>query len=122
MNKIIAAVVIVFGTGFLGMGALFMIAGGTENLMAGGVMILIGLGMFGFVAYSKKAESNRPQVVQQEFHIQMGGSGEFKTQELKCKSCGGPIKDEDVKVVDGGLAIKCPHCGKLSVMQEQPKW
>ena len=121
MNKIIAALVIVFGMGFLGMGGLFMIAGG-ENIVPGAVMMLIGLGMFGFIAYDKKQQSKQPQIVQQEFHVQMGGSGEFKTQEFKCKSCGGPIKDEDVKVVDGGLAAKCPHCGKLSVMQEQPKW
>ena len=103
------------------LGVVFLIAGGNaENYVTGGVMLLIAFGLLGYMYASARTEATRP--IKQEFHVTMGGSGELKEREMTCRSCGGPLKSENVTVVKGGLMVRCPYCGKAYALEEEPKW
>ena len=103
------------------LGALFLIAGGpSENYITGGLMLLIAFGLLGYIYAGARVEAKRP--IQQEFHVTMGGSGEFKERKMTCKSCGGALQDKDLTVVKGGVMVKCPYCGFSYALEEEPKW
>ena len=100
---------------------IFLIAGGeTENYITGGVMLLISLGLLGYIYLTNRIEAKRP--IHQEFHVTMGGSGEFKDREIYCKSCGAPVHEKDLTIIKGGIMVKCSYCGKVYAMEEEPKW
>lgn len=120
MIKIIGTLAIFGGLGFSGLGAIFVIAGGSDNLLVGGILIGIGLLLFLITYMMASAESKRPTHVTQ--NVQMSGSGEFRERAIQCPGCGGNVADKDVKLIDGGLMISCPFCGKVSALEEQPKW
>ncbi len=103
------------------LGIVFLIAGGdTENYITGGLMLVIAFGLLGYVYVDSRTEAKRP--IHQEFHVEMGGSGEFKEREMSCRSCGGPLTRENISVVEGGLMVECPYCGKTYALEEEPKW
>ena len=120
MLKIIGALAIFGGLAFSGLGAIFIIAGGSDNMLVGGVLVCIGLLMFLAAYMMVRAEARRPMNV--THNVQMSGSGEFRERAIQCPGCGGNVADKDVKLIDGGLMISCPFCGKVSALEEQPKW
>jgi len=120
MIKIVGTLVIFGGLVFLGLGAIFIIAGGSDNMLVGAVLICIGALLFGLVYLMVRAEAGRPTNVTQ--NIQLGGSGEFREKAVHCPGCGGTVGEKDIKLKDGGLIITCPYCGKVSVLEEEPKW
>ena len=67
-------------------------------------------------------EAKRPSVVNQNINVQMSGSGEFAAREVQCPACGAPVKEENLKLIDGGMMISCPFCEKVTTMEEAPKW
>ena len=123
MHVVVRAAIAFFSLCMLFLGAIFVIAGGsTENYATGGVMLLVAFGLLGFLYYDSRIEAKRPTQVHQEFHVTMGGSGEFEERKLNCPSCGAPVEQKDVTLMSGGLVIKCPYCNTTSAMEEQPKW
>ena len=103
------------------LGFVFLIAGGSlENYVTGGTMLAVCFGLLGFIYMNSRIEAKRP--VHQEFHVTMGGSGEYKEREIVCKSCGAPLKDENLTVIKGGIMVKCPYCGSTYAFEEEPKW
>ncbi|MCK5038620.1 MAG: hypothetical protein KAS16_05925 [Thermoplasmata archaeon] len=122
MIKIIGIMSIFGGLGFLGLGFIFIVAGGSSNLRVGGACIGLGLVLLLLTYFLVKMESKRPTLVHQDINVQMSGSGEFKKRDIACPSCGAPVKDENIKLIDGGLMINCPFCEKVSALEEEPKW
>ena len=103
------------------LGVVFLIAGRyVENYLTGGIMLLVAFGLLGYIYVNARTEAKRP--ITQEFHVTMGGSGEMKERDVSCRSCGGPLKSENISVVKGGLMVKCPYCGKMYALEEEPKW
>ncbi len=102
------------------LGFVFLIAGGGQNFLTGGLMLLVAFGLLGYIYVNSRIEAKRP--IHQEFHVTMGGSGEFEDREIKCKSCGAPLKDEHLTVIKGGIMVKCPYCGSVYALEEEPKW
>jgi hypothetical protein len=41
---------------------------------------------------------------------------------LKCKSCGGVLKPENIKMVAGAPVVECPYCNTTYQLTEEPKW
>jgi uncharacterized Zn-finger protein len=41
---------------------------------------------------------------------------------LKCKSCGGALGPDDVKMVAGAPVVTCPYCKTTYQLTEDPKW
>jgi DNA-directed RNA polymerase subunit RPC12/RpoP len=120
MLKIVGTLAIFGGLAFSGLGAIFIIAGGSDNLLVGGILVGIGLLLFLAVYMMVRAEARRPTHVTQ--NIQMSGAGEFREKAIQCPGCGGNVADKDIKLIDGGLMLSCPYCGKVSALEEQPKW
>lgn len=126
MNKIVGIAIqltcIFFGICLILLGLIFLISGTLANLAIGGVMILIAIGLFIFVYVVQRIRSKQATLVNQTVNVTMGGSGEFKEKKIKCPSCSAPVEDKDLKMIDGGIMVKCPYCGSMSALQEEPKW
>jgi len=122
MNRIAYAVVLALAVFMLLLGGIFIIAGGTDNLVVGAVLIGIAAALF-FLAYRiGKMEAAKPKLINQTFNVQMGGSGKLEQKQLRCRSCGAPLEDKDIQVVQGGVIVKCPYCGSIYALEEAPKW
>jgi len=104
------------------LGVVFLIAAGTQNLLTG-VALMAVAAMLMFYSYrSRRIEAAKPTLVSQNFTVTMSGSGQMEKRELKCKSCGAPLADENLRVVQGGVIMTCPYCGTVSSLEESPKW
>lgn len=90
-----------FGLGFGCAGILFL----------GGGAGLIYLAMRG----------QKTEVVQQ-VTMQVDLPGETSIEEMKCKSCGGVLSANDIKLVNGAPMVNCPYCNTAYQLTEDPKW
>jgi predicted RNA-binding Zn-ribbon protein involved in translation (DUF1610 family) len=122
MNRIASALLLFLAIFMILLGAIFVIASGTENILAGGVFLAIAALLLFFIYRYERIEASKPKLINQTFNVKMSGSGELKQRELKCRSCGATLEDKDLRVVDGGVVVKCPYCGTIYAFEEEPKW
>lgn len=118
MNKIVEGFLVFVAIALILLGVIFLIAG---ELM-GAIMILIAAAILVVVYRIEKIEAAKPTLVSQTFNVKMEGSGKFSEKEMKCRSCGAPLTDKELKIVQGGVMVTCPYCGATYAMQEAPKW
>ena len=45
-----------------------------------------------------------------------------KIEQMKCRSCGGALKADNVKMIAGAPTVECPFCGTTYQLTEEPKW
>jgi len=55
-------------------------------------------------------------------HHESGSAGDTKISQITCRSCGGALKPENIKMVAGAPMVECPYCGTTYQMTEEPKW
>jgi len=122
VNKIIEGFMILVAIAVIFLGLIFVVAGGNDNIIVGAVMILVAVGIFVFVYQAEKVQASKPTLVSQTFNVKMEGSGKFDEKEMKCKTCGAPITEKDLKIVEGGVMVTCSYCGASYSLQEEPKW
>ncbi|MGD9963666.1 MAG: hypothetical protein AB7S97_07210 [Thermoplasmata archaeon] len=122
MNKLVGTLITFVGICLVLLGAIFIVAWGVENVVTGLAMVLLGAGLMYYVYRVEKIEAAKPKLVSQTFNVSMSGSGEMAQKDMVCKSCGAPISEKDVRVVQGGLMATCPYCGVAFALQEAPKW
>ena len=122
MNRVMESVILFVAIFLMLLGVIFLIAAGTQNLITGGALVLLAIVIMVFVYRSKKIEAAKPTLVNQNFNVTMSGSGQMEKKELNCKSCGAPLSDNNLKVVQGGVIMTCPYCGTVSSLEESPKW
>lgn len=48
--------------------------------------------------------------------------GDVNMDTIKCQSCGGTLKPEDIKLVAGAPVVTCPWCHTTYQLTEEPKW
>jgi len=48
--------------------------------------------------------------------------GETKIEQVKCKSCGGTLTADNIKLVNGAPMVNCPYCNTVYQLTEEPKW
>lgn len=106
---------------FIGLGVLFVMATFSPNgnlgwLLVGIVMVAIGFGLIWFAARKPKVEG--PTNVTYKVDL----SGDVKMETIKCKSCGGVLSPENIKMVAGAPVVSCPYCGTTYQLTEEPKW
>jgi predicted RNA-binding Zn-ribbon protein involved in translation (DUF1610 family) len=121
VNKLMNGLLIFMAIFLILLGGIFIIAGG-ENIIIGAVMIVIAGLLLYYVYRSEKIQAAKPQLVNQTFNVEMSGSGKLDQKQLTCRSCGAPLEDKDLKVVQGGVVVKCPYCGTVYALEEAPKW
>ena len=122
MIKVIGTLSIFGGLVFLGLGFIFIVAGGADNILIGGVCLLLGVLLILITYILARAETKRPHTVNQSINVTMSGSGEFREREIQCPACGAPVKDDNIKLIEGGFMVSCPFCEKVSALEEEPKW
>jgi hypothetical protein len=122
MNRLMEGLVTFVAIVLLLLGAIFMIAAGTQNLITGAVLLVIAAMLLLFVYRSQKIEAAKPTLVTQNFNVKMEGTGQTEQKELKCRSCGAPLSEKDLKVVQGGVIVSCPYCKTVTALEESPKW
>jgi Na+/melibiose symporter-like transporter len=122
LNKVLTGAALFLAIFMILLGMIFIIASGMENIATGAVFVVIAVILLFFVYRTTKIEAAKPSVVNQTFQVKMEGSGDLKEKELRCKSCGAPLTDKNLKVIQGGVMMTCPYCGAVSALEEAPKW
>lgn len=113
---IAAAILIFFGILFV-WGAFDPNSGSFGWIPVGLVSILAGFGLIWFASRQKAAGPPNNQVT---LNVNLPGNVSLDT--LKCKSCGGSLSPDNVKMVAGAPVVTCPYCHTSYQLTEEPKW
>jgi hypothetical protein len=123
-----AGVLFLISLCFLGYGALALIgstgAGGEDSWVGLGIgLAVVGLVLAGGGAFLVwvGVRGQKTEVVQQ-VTMKMDLPGQTSVEQLKCKSCGGVITSNDIKIMAGAPVVSCPYCQSTYQMTEEPKW
>ena len=106
--------------GFILLGA----SGGAQGVTGiGSVGVLVGVialvaGIVMIVIAARKTKSETAQNVTLKVDL----PGDTKIEEMKCKSCGGTLTAENIKLVNGAPMVTCPYCNSVYSLTEEPKW
>jgi len=122
MNKIVEILLVLVAVALLLLGAIFLMAGGSSDIITGAILVVIAVVMFAMVYRVEKLAASKPTLVSQTFNVKVEGSGQFEDKEMKCRSCGAPLTNKDLQVIQGGIMVKCSYCGATYAMEEAPKW
>ena len=112
-----AAILIFFGVLFI-WGA-FSPEGSTGWIPVGIISVAIGLILIWF-AGRKNAESAEGSSDNVTYQVDL--SGDVNLETIKCKSCGGSLTTDNIKMVAGAPVVTCPYCNTTYQLTEEPKW
>ena len=108
-----AAILIFFGVLFIW--GSFSPNGSSGWILVGLISVGIGFGLIWFAGRrTTPAETNVTVKVDLPANVQM--------DTIKCKSCGGALAPENIKLVAGAPVVTCPYCGTTYQLTEEPKW
>jgi hypothetical protein len=116
---IVAASGICLG-GFILLGA----AGGAQGVTGiGSVGVVIGIiALLAGVAMIVLAARKNKQEAVQNVTLKVDLPGETKIEQMKCRSCGGALTADNIKLVNGAPVVTCPYCNTVYTLTEEPKW
>ena len=114
---IFAAILIFFGVLFVW--ATFSPEGQIGWLVVGVISVGIGFGLIWF-ASRKSAPESGAQASNVNLSIDLPGDVNLDT--MKCKSCGGALTMDAIKMVAGAPVVSCPYCNTTYQLTEEPKW
>lgn len=109
-----AAVLILFGV-LMALGSVDR-TGNIIWLPVGLVLIGVGLAII-FIVSKKKPVGNTTNVT---YNVDLPGNVKFDS--IKCKSCGGTLTADNIKMVQGAPMVTCPFCNTVYQLTEEPKW
>lgn len=123
-----AGILFLIGVCLFGYGLLNVIgstsAQGSSNWLSFG----IGFGCVGvfFLAAGAgliyAAQRGAKTEVIQQVTMKVDLPGETKIEQMKCRSCGGSLSADNVKMIAGAPTVSCPFCGTTYQLTEEPKW
>jgi hypothetical protein len=116
ISVIISSILIFFGVLFL-WGA-FSPDGSPAWIVIGLISIGIAVVIIWLGTRRKAGEANETQNVTLKLDL----PGNVSLDTMKCKSCGGNLTAENVKMVAGALQVTCPFCHTQYQLTEEPKW
>jgi hypothetical protein len=114
---IAAAILIFFGVLFI-WGA-FSPEGSVGWIPIGLISVGIGFGLIWFAARQKPASGAAGG---DNVTLQVDLPSNVAVEEFKCKSCGGALTMDNVKMVAGAPVVTCPYCNTTYQLTEEPKW
>ena len=113
---------------FMGYGGLNVVAStapnSQSNWMGLGVGLLcVGLLMVaGGITLIVVAARKNKQEAAQNITYKVDLPGETKIEQMKCRSCGGTLTADNIKLVNGAPMVTCPYCNSIYQLTEEPKW
>jgi Na+/melibiose symporter-like transporter len=113
---IIAAILIFFGVIFI-WGA-FSPEGQSGWILIGLISVGIGFVLIWFASRLRAASQQAGEQV--ILNIDLPANVNLDT--LKCKSCGGALTMDNIKMVAGAPVVTCPYCHTTYQLTEEPKW
>jgi ABC-type transport system involved in multi-copper enzyme maturation permease subunit len=121
-----AGILFLIGLCLVGYGILSVIgstsAQGQSNWMTFGIgfacagIVFIGGGA-GLIFLAMRGQ--KTEVIQK---VEIDLPGETKISEMKCRSCGGTLTSDNIKMVNGAPMVNCPYCNTVYQLTEEPKW
>ena len=89
---------------------------GAIMLFAG--ILMVGIGIYLIVLANRHAGSPAGQ----SMTVKLDLPGETKIEQMKCRSCGGALTTDSIKLVNGAPVVTCPYCNTVYQLTEEPKW
>lgn len=114
IGYILAGILIFFGVLFI-WGA-FGSQGQPGWIIIGVITVSIGLVLIYFSSKKPKV-TETPQIT-----LKVDLPGNVNLDTLKCRSCGGTLTAENIKLVNGAPVVTCPYCSTVYQLTEEPKW
>lgn len=85
-------------------------------LIPGILSVLIGFGLIWFASRRKVSPGDTNVTLKVDLPANV------KMDQMTCKTCGGVLSSENVKMVAGAPVVSCPYCGTTYQLTEEPKW
>ncbi|HTX89957.1 MAG TPA: hypothetical protein VMC09_01975 [Anaerolineales bacterium] len=121
-------VLILISLCFMGYGGLNVVASTAPNSQSNWMGLGIGLLCFGLLMVAGgivlivvAARKNKQETVQ-NVTVKVDLPGETKIEQMKCRSCGGTLTADNIKLVNGAPMVTCPYCNTVYQLTEEPKW
>lgn len=89
---------------------------GTTGMVLGAVALVAGIIMV--VLAARKTKQDTAQNVTYKVDL----PGDTKIEQMKCRSCGGALTSDNIKMVNGAPMVTCPYCNTVYQLTEEPKW
>jgi hypothetical protein len=85
-----------------------------------GILALVFLAGGALLVYGA-VRGQKTEVIQQ-VTMKVDLPGETRISQVSCRSCGGTLKPDNIKMVAGAPMVECPFCGTTYQLTEEPKW
>ncbi len=115
IGYIVAAILVFFGVLFI-WSAFTATNQQPMNIVIGLITVGIGLVIIWFASRRPAAQAN------ENVTLKVDLPANVNMDTLKCKSCGGPLGPNDIKMVAGAPVVTCPYCKTTYQLTEEPKW
>lgn len=116
---ILAVIMILFGVLFLwaSFGEQFNSGWFVSGLITAGIGF--GLLIAGYIIGRRSAIKEAPA---EGVTLKIDLPANISLDSLKCRSCGGTLTSDNIKMVAGAPVVTCPYCGTTYQLTEEPKW
>ena len=85
-------------------------------------MLLGAIALVGGIVMVVVAARKTRQETAQNVTLKVDLPGETKIEAMKCRSCGGVLSADNIKLVNGAPMVTCPYCNTIYQLTEEPKW
>jgi formylmethanofuran dehydrogenase subunit E len=89
---------------------------GSGGIVLGAIALVAGIALVVIAARKTKQETA------QNITLKVDLPGETKIEQVKCRSCGGTLTADNIKLVNGAPMVNCPYCNTVYQLTEEPKW
>jgi hypothetical protein len=108
---------------FLYLGSLDPVQGQSRWATMGGALACVGVAaLAGGIFMIVLAVRRTRQETAQNVTVKVDLPGETKIEQMKCRSCGGTLTADNIKLVNGAPMVSCPFCSTVYQLTEEPKW
>jgi len=81
-------------------------------------LIIVGIG-FAIIWFAGRSQAGAGA---QNVTLKVDLPANVSVDTMKCKSCGGALKMDNIQMVAGAPVVSCPYCNTTYQLTEEPKW